>query len=259
MSAPSAEVERDLAHRLVAVGRVHLVGAAVAELRRRLGGLAERPVERRGELGRVRHDRTCMKPSSSSAVRIAPTRPSIMSDGATMSAPARACESASRASSSSVASLSTSLPAHHAAMAVVGVLAHADVGDHGEPGHVLLDFANRALHLALVVPRLAAAGVLALRDAEQDHRRNAGRVRSRAPRAPRCRPTSARLPASRRSGVRTSRPGQTKYGWIRSSGESRVSRIIRRSVSVRRSRRGRLIGNAIGILTPSRAELGTRD
>ena len=94
-----------------------------------------------------------------------------------MSAPARACESASRASSSSVASLSTSLPQHHAAMAVVGVLAHADVGDHGEAGHVLLDFANRALHLALVVPRLAAVGVLALRDAEQDGRRDAGRVR----------------------------------------------------------------------------------
>src|SRR6185437_16619636 len=55
----------------------------------------------------------------------------------------------------------------------------------------------------------------------------------------------------------TSRPGQTKKGWIRSSGARRVSRIIRRSVSVRRSRRGRLIGNAIGILTPSRAELGT--
>ena len=56
-------------------------------------------------------------------------------------------------------------------------------------------------------------------------------------------------------GVFTSRPGQTKYGWMKSSGASRVSRIIRRSVSVRRSRRGRFIGNAIGMLTPSRAEL----
>ncbi len=47
------------------------------------------------------------KPSSSSAARISPTRPSIMSLGAIRSAPARAWETAVRASSSSVASLST--------------------------------------------------------------------------------------------------------------------------------------------------------
>ena len=51
------DVEPRLAHRLVAVGRVHLVAAAVAERGRRVGGLAERPVEGRGELRRVRHDR----------------------------------------------------------------------------------------------------------------------------------------------------------------------------------------------------------
>ena len=62
-------------------------------------------------------------------------------------------------------------------MAVVGVFAHADVGYHGEAGHVLLDFANRALHLALVVPGLGAVRILALRDPEQDDRRYAGRVR----------------------------------------------------------------------------------
>ncbi len=48
-------------------------------------------------------ERSC----SSSAVRSAPTRPSIMSLGATASAPAAAWETAVRASSSSVASLST--------------------------------------------------------------------------------------------------------------------------------------------------------
>ena len=47
------------------------------------------------------------RPCSSSAARIAPTRPSIMSLGATTSAPAAAWETAVRASSSSVASLST--------------------------------------------------------------------------------------------------------------------------------------------------------
>ena len=47
------------------------------------------------------------KQASSSASRMAPTRPSIMSEGATMSAPASACETAVRASSSSVGSLRT--------------------------------------------------------------------------------------------------------------------------------------------------------
>ncbi len=47
------------------------------------------------------------KPSPSSSARIAPTRPSIMSEGATTSAPARAWLTAVRASSSTEASLST--------------------------------------------------------------------------------------------------------------------------------------------------------
>src|SRR5690242_7918681 len=46
-------------------------------------------------------------PSASSCARSAPTRPSIMSLGATASAPAAACEIAVFASSSSVTSLST--------------------------------------------------------------------------------------------------------------------------------------------------------
>ena len=51
-----------------------------------------------------------VKVASSRASRIAATRPSIMSDGATMSAPASACETATRASSSSVGSLRTLPP-----------------------------------------------------------------------------------------------------------------------------------------------------
>src|SRR2546425_3680634 len=50
------------------------------------------------------------KLASSSASRMTPTRPSIMSEGATMSAPASACETATRASSSSVGSLRTVPP-----------------------------------------------------------------------------------------------------------------------------------------------------
>ncbi len=50
------------------------------------------------------------KPAPSSVSRMRPTRPSIMSDGATMSAPAAACDSAARASASTVASLTISSP-----------------------------------------------------------------------------------------------------------------------------------------------------
>ena len=49
-----------------------------------------------------------VRPSSSSALRMAATRPSIMSLGATMSAPHSACVTAILASSSRVTSLSTS-------------------------------------------------------------------------------------------------------------------------------------------------------
>src|SRR5439155_16953994 len=48
-----------------------------------------------------------VNPAVSRALRIAPTRPSIMSDGATMSAPARACDTAVAASHLRVSSLST--------------------------------------------------------------------------------------------------------------------------------------------------------
>ena len=51
------DVERDLAHRLANVGRIHLIGAAVAELRRRTGRFAKRTVECRRVLGAVGHDR----------------------------------------------------------------------------------------------------------------------------------------------------------------------------------------------------------
>ena len=71
---------------------------------------------------------------------MASTRPSIMSVGATMSAPAWARETAVRASRGRVASFSivdSWSPAgicvdHDAAVAVRGVLAEADVGDEDE-------------------------------------------------------------------------------------------------------------------------------
>ena len=136
--------------------------------------------------------------------------PSIMSEGATTSAPARASDTACRARFASVASLST-LPslAQHAAVAVVGVLAEADVGDAAAcSGSCCAQGAERALHDAVVAPRRAADGVLVLRDAEQDDRRRLPRRRRRGG-ARRCgRPTAARRRASSRSAARRPRPGR---------------------------------------------------
>ena len=56
MSAPSCDVEGDFAEGFVGVGVVHLVGAAVAELRGRFGGFAERAVVGGGEFRGVTHD-----------------------------------------------------------------------------------------------------------------------------------------------------------------------------------------------------------
>ena len=58
MSAPFVEIERDFAQRLVGIGGIHLeaVLVALAEVGRRADRVAERTVEARGVLGRVRED-----------------------------------------------------------------------------------------------------------------------------------------------------------------------------------------------------------
>jgi hypothetical protein len=101
------DVERHLAQRLVAVARVHLVDllVALAEVGGRADGVAERAVEGARVLGAVGHDLGVDRAAASSALRIAPIRPSIMSLGATMSQPASACTSACFTSTATVSSL----------------------------------------------------------------------------------------------------------------------------------------------------------
>jgi hypothetical protein len=77
---PLLDVEPDLAHGLVAVGGVHLVALAVAELRGALRGLPEGPVEGGGVFGRVGHDRGARSPPRRGPP-IAMTCPSIIADG----------------------------------------------------------------------------------------------------------------------------------------------------------------------------------
>ena len=118
-----------------------------------------------------------------------------MSLGQTTSAPASTCETAVRASSSSEASLSISLAAQDAAVAVRGVLAQADVGEQEQLGEARPERAERLLDDPVRDPRARALVVLLLRDAEEDHRLDARREaapRTRARRRRRCRRDIAR-------------------------------------------------------------------
>ena len=73
-------------------------------------------------------------PESSNASRISPTRPSIMSEGATMSAPARAWDTAHRANKVQGGVVVDEVLFDNAAMSGVRVLAQAHVGDdHAGP------------------------------------------------------------------------------------------------------------------------------
>ena len=93
---------------LHANSRIHLVAPAIAELRRGLRRFAKRSVKPGTIFRGVRKDGNILKSVRIQFWRIAATRPSIMSDGAMMSAPARACERASSASNAIVESFSTS-------------------------------------------------------------------------------------------------------------------------------------------------------
>ena len=58
-------------------------------------------------------------------------------------------------------------------MAVVSILAQAHVGDHYQCGHRLLEGAHRLLHGTGRTVGLLPQGIFGLRQAKQQHRRNA--------------------------------------------------------------------------------------
>src|SRR5213593_1293340 len=113
-----------------------------------------------------------VKLASSRASRIAPTRPSIMSDGATMSAPASACETDAREQLEGRI-VADAAALDDAAVTVTRVLAEAHVGDDQEVGHDVLHGADRLLDDAVLGVRLGAARVLLRRHPEEEHRGDA--------------------------------------------------------------------------------------
>src|SRR6202046_3509379 len=190
---------------------------------------------------------TWLKPLPSSAERIAPPPPSIMSDGATISAPARACDSAERVSSSSVASLSTSLPASapqwpwsvysHMQTSVITAIP----GTRSLISRIARCTSPSSFHASLPLASLRS-GI--------PNRMTAGTPAAHVSRASATMLSTdiCATPGIDLIAFFTPRPGHTNIGRIRSSANKRVSRIMRRIVSVRRSRRGRLIGKGIVVL-----------
>ncbi len=168
------EVEHGLADRLGGVGGVELVAAAVAELRGRLGGLAEGAVEGGGVLGAVGDDRHAgvallvelVADRADPAVHHVARRDRV---GAGLGVGDRRFRQ--QLDRQVVVDLAV---ADEAAVAVRGVLAEADVGDHGQVGVGLLQRPDRHLHDALVVVGAGAGLVLAGRDAEEEDRADSG-------------------------------------------------------------------------------------
>ena len=117
------------------VGRVHLVGAAVAEGGRRVGGLAERAVEGGGELRAVGHDRRVGE-------AVVVERRADRADAAVhhvarrddVGPGARLRERGARQQLDRGVVVDAAVGAQQAAVAVARVLAQAEVGDDQQVG-----------------------------------------------------------------------------------------------------------------------------
>src|SRR5438874_451874 len=184
-------------------------------------------------------------PSASSWERRAPTRPSIMSLGATMSAPALACEIAVLASSSRLMSLSTSPSGRTTPQWPCDVYSHRHTS-------VMTTSSGCASLIARTASCTTPSSSYAPDPCSSF---SAGMPKSRTDGMPSACATPASSTAceiERRStpgiasiGVRLSVPSSTNRGRTRCAGVSSVSRTIPRRRPVRRSLRIRVAGNAM--------------
>ena len=137
--------------------------------------------------------------------------------------------------------------ADEAAVAVRGVLAEADVGDHRQVGVGLLQRPHRHLHDALVVVGAAAASRPWPRGSRRGASRRPRGWRSRSPRRPAPRSRSARSPASTRPPRAPPRRRRRTRAGSAARASSSVSRTRPRRASVRRRRRRRVAGKGIAV------------
>ena len=172
---------------------------------RRTHRVAERAVEGRRIFRGIGHDQRVLDGrAASSAARMAPTRPSIMSDGAMMSQPASACTSACRTSTSTRLVIGDIAVDQQAVMAVAGIGIERHVAQHADLGHRLLDGAHRAADQIVGVERFAPVVASSAQDRCRETARSPECRASPLPRRrrPRGRPTAARRPASTATGSR---------------------------------------------------------
>ena len=173
---------------------------------------------------------------------MAPTRPSIMSEGAMMSQPASRLHQRLLDQHGDRLVVEDDAVAQQAVMAVAGEGIERDVGQEADLRHFLFDGAQGAADQIVRVERLAAGLVAQGSDRYRGTAPGTGwsawpRVR---PRAPPGRPKAARRRASRGPAARLLSPSMTNSGQIRSSVVSWFSRTMRRAHSLRRLRRGRV-------------------
>ena len=192
--------------------------------------------------------RVCWRPASSSVLRITPTRPSIMSDGAITSQPASAWTRACCASTASVSSLrDIAVVVDQPVLAVRGVGIERDVADHAEVRYGRLDRPHRAADQIVGIGRLGAVAGLQLgrRDREQGDRRDAERGRllqqgqqpvDRQPLDARHRRHRLALVPAVQDEHRPDQVGGTRAG---------LSATRRRDQASRRLRRSRVVGKAV--------------
>ena len=163
------DVLKGFAQCLVRVGDVHLVPATIAILGCALGRLTERAVERTGELGGITENSGVLEPvgiecapdSADSPVHHVARRDDV---GASACVRQRfAHEQCERRVVVHVAL------AQDAAVAVISVLAQADVRDHDELRQLPLECPHRLRHGPVIVPRAGPFGVLDGGNAKQQH------------------------------------------------------------------------------------------
>src|SRR6266568_8982612 len=196
---------------------------------------------------------TSWKPLSSSALRSAATRPSIMSEGATMSAPARACATASLASSARVMSLSTtsSLPGAPTRAGFRTPQCPWSVYSHMQTS-VMTTRPGTSFFSARTARGMMPSSSHAPEPCASFFSGTPKRMTLRTPASkPACASATSssteswNTPGMLLTAFLTRCPGTAKSGQTRSEGASSVSRTRLRRASVRRMRRGRSWGKGM--------------
>ena len=171
---------------------------------------------------------------------MAPTRPSIMSDGRDHVRPRLGLSDRHRGQQGQCLVVVDPPVDHHAVVAVGRVGVEGHVGDHQEVGQLGLEGPHRALEQAVGLDGRGAAGVLlVVREGREEGDPRDPEVSGGPAALHQAVDGEAGVPGhGRRSGVSARSPSCTKRGSTRSPGPSRASRTSSRTAGLERLRRG---------------------